>query len=177
MKKKILFLTLAVFLPLGLQAADKKLGFVNFKSCIEISKHGKAERDTFESLKQKLGEGLEKTDKELADLSQKIQDQEYMDSLSDNAQNELKQKFDTLNQEIARYQNQYYQILQQANYRVMQTLHKSVCDAAEKIRKDKKLDLLLNEESTFAYSEDLDCTNEVIKIMDTTFDIEAKETK
>ncbi len=53
---------------------------------------------------------LEKTDKELEEMAKKLQDQDYMDGLSPTAENDLKQKFQTLSQEFSRYQNQYYQL-------------------------------------------------------------------
>nr|NGX54086.1 hypothetical protein [Chlamydiota bacterium] len=96
---------------LAAHAQELSVGFVNFKTCIEKSKQGQQDRENFESIKNQMSEALEKTDKELADLGAKLEDQDYMDGLSPTAEEELKNKFPALTQEIMRYQNQYYQVL------------------------------------------------------------------
>lgn len=155
-----------------LTAADLTVGFVNFKTCVEKSKHGQQERNAFEGMKKQMTEALEKTDKELEEIAKKLEDQDYMDGLSPAAEAELKQKFQGLSQDFARYQNQYYQLLNQANYKMLQTMHDEVSYASEQVRERKKLSLILNEDSTFAFSPALDYTDEVVKEMDKQFEIE-----
>ena len=154
-------------------AAELNVGFVNFKVCVEKSKQGQQERDTFEAMKTQMSETLEKTDKELEEMAKQLEDQDYMDGLSPTAEEDLKQKFQGMSQEFARYQNQYYQLLQQANYKMLQTMHDEVSAAAEKVRAEKKLSLLLSEDSTFAYASSLDFTDAVIKKMDSEFEASA----
>lgn len=176
MKKFNIVLTLAACaLCVGkLSAAEPKLnvGFVNFKTCVEKSKHGQQERNAFEAMKNQMTEALEKTDQELQDIAKKLEDQDYMDGLSPAAEQELKQKFQGLSQDFARYQNQYYQLLNQANYKMLQTMHDEVSYAAEQVRDKMKLSLILNEDSTFAHVSSLDCTDEVISEMDKQFEVE-----
>jgi len=155
-----------------LTASELNVGFVNFKTCVEKSKHGQQERNAFEAMKTQMTQTLEKTDKELDGIAKKLEDQDYMDGLSPVAEDELKQKFQGLTQEFARYQNQYYQLLNQANYKMLQTMHDEVSYAAEQVRESKKLSLLLSEDSTFAYSSSLDFTDEIIRVMDKHFDLE-----
>lgn len=155
-----------------ISAAELNIGFVNFKTCIEKSKHGQQERNAFEAMKNKMTETLEKTDKELEEIAKKLEDQDYMDGLSPAAEEELKQKFQSLSQDFSRYQNQYYQLLNQANYKMLQSMHDEVSHASEKVREKRKLSLVLNEDSTFAYSLSLDCTQDVIKEMDKQFEEE-----
>ncbi len=158
-----------------LSAADLNLGFVNFKTCVEKSKHGLQEKTAFEAMKNQMTETLEKTDKELVEIASKLEDQDYMDGLSPAAEEELKGRFQGLSQEFARYQNQYYQLLNQANYKMLQTMHDEVSFAAEKVRESKKLSLILNEDSTFAFSPALDITEDVIQVMNQQFDAENNE--
>ncbi|MCH9626604.1 MAG: hypothetical protein S4CHLAM2_02300 [Chlamydiales bacterium] len=155
-----------------LAAAELNVGFVNFKVCVDKSKQGQQEKNAFEAMKNQMTSTLEKTDKELESIAKKLEDQDYMDGLSPTAEEELKMKFQGLSQDFARYQNQYYQLLNQANYKMLQTMHDEVSVAAEKVRKAKKLSLLLSEESTFAYASALDYTQEVIKVMDKQFEAE-----
>lgn len=186
MKHKLtLFL---ILMPFMLIAADKganeskkpmdcKLGMVDMKACIEKSKLGKREKTSFEALKKQMSENLEKTDKELADLAKKLEDQEFRDSLSPTAEEELKQKVQTLSQEFVRYQNQYYQLLNQANTKILQQLHYAISQASDKVREAKKLDLVFNQEAIFAYHPSTDITDEVIVELDAKFDKENTETK
>ena len=169
----ILILTACAFCFGKVNAAgDLNIGFVNFKTCIERSKHGQYEKNNFEALKKQMSDALEKTDKELEEIAKKIEDQDYMDGLSPSAEEELKQKFQMLSQEYGRYQNQFYQLLNQANYKMLQTLHDEVSLAAEKVRDKNKLSLLLNEESTFAHISSLDFTQAVVEQMDSQFERE-----
>ncbi|MCH9609592.1 MAG: hypothetical protein S4CHLAM45_15240 [Chlamydiales bacterium] len=175
--KKLLLLIAAATLVSSTPgfAEDMKLGFVNFKNCLEKSKQGQQEKNAFEILKKNMQETLENTDKELSEIASKLEDQDYMDSLSPTSEEELKQKFHGLSSEFSRYQNQYYQLLNQANYKMFQSLHELVSSAAEKVREKCELSLILNEESTFSYAPALDITDIVIEEMDRLFDLENEE--
>src|SRR4029078_9997669 len=83
--------------------------------------------------------------------------------------------FRSLNEDMSRYQNQYYQVLQQSNMKVMQTLGNSVNAAAEKIAKDKKLSLIVSKDSCFFASSALDVTDYVVAEMDKLFEAQAKQ--
>lgn len=177
MKKfTILALSIATLACASLTAFASDFGFVNFKHCIEKSKQGVQERNAFEALKKQLSDALQKSDKELEDLAKKLQDQDYMDGLSPGAEDELKQRFQALSQEFSRYQNQYYQLLNQANMRMIQSMHDSVCNAAEKIRDQHNLSFLFNEDSTFACAPAFNFTDEVIQELDKRFDLANTET-
>jgi len=178
MKKLKLYFLLAAFACCcgQLKAADLNLGFVNFKTCVEQSKQGQHEKNAFEALKKQMTDALEKTDKELEEIAKKLEDQDYMDGLSPTAEEELKQKFQLLSQEYGRYQNQFYQLLNQANYKMLQTLHDEVSIAAEKVREKNRLSLILNEDSAFAHVTSLDYTLAVIEQMNKQFDAENAET-
>lgn len=177
MKKCIIILICASFSLLGSKcfASDLGVGFVNFKSCVEKSKSGQKEKTALESMRSQMTQTLEKTDKELEEIAKKLEDQDYMDSLSPTAEEELKAKFQNLSQDFARYQNQYYQLLNQANYKMLQLLHDEVSSASENVRVSKNLSLILNEDSIFAHVSVLDFTDEVIKEMDKHFETENNE--
>lgn len=148
---------------------------VNFKSCVEQSKLGKQEQSSFEALKKQMEKVLEEKEKVLTDLGTKANDADYLDSISPDAETELKRKFRTLSQEIAQLQNQYYQALSQTNVKVLQKLNDVVVTAANKIAQQENIDLVLNEESAFFYSPKLDISSKVVKLMDEMFEKEPKE--
>jgi outer membrane protein len=164
-------LTTAAF---GTETAPS-FGIVNFGSCASDSKLGKQEQASFESLKKQMASLLEDTEKQLNELAAKFNDPEYLDGLSPEAEEELKNKFRTLNEELSRYQNQYYQVMNQANMRIMQTLATSINAASEKVAKDKKLSMVVNKDACFYFTPALDVTNFVVAEMDKNFAQESKK--
>ncbi|MBJ7449180.1 MAG: OmpH family outer membrane protein [Parachlamydiales bacterium] len=150
-------------------SSSSNVGIVSFRKCVEQSQQGKAEQAAFEALKNQMGAVLQKTEKELDDLSKKLQDAEFMDGLSPDAEQDLKLKFEGLNQEMGRYQNQYYQILNQANMKVVQVLSTQVATASSKVANDQGLMVVLNEDACFFYNSSLDVTQKVISEMDKTY--------
>ena len=172
MKRKFIP-TLLIALGLSTAAftaeAAPNFGIVNFGTCVSDSKLGKQEQASFESLKKQMATLLEDTEKQLNELAAKFNDPEYLDGLSPEAEEELKNKFRTLNEELSRYQNQYYQVMNQANMRIVQTLSTSINAASEKVAKDKKLTMVVNKDAFFYYNPVLDVTTTVITEMDKNF--------
>lgn len=151
------------------------VGVVNFVTCASNSKLGKQEQAAFEALKKQMTSLLEETEKQINELATKFNDPEFLDSLSPEAEEEFKNKFRSLNEDMNRYQNQYYQVLQQSNMKVMQTLGNSVNVASEKVAKDKKLSLIVSKDSCFFAATALDITDLIVVEMDKIFDQQAKQ--
>ncbi len=173
MKKITLSLaTLAMLMACKLPAeaaADTKVGIVNFKTCVEKSKAGKREQQNFETMKKQMESVLEEKEKSLNDISNKFNDPDYLDSLSPEAEAEIKHKFRVLSQELQQQQSQYYQVLQQSNFAVIQKMSEEISQASQVVAKEKKLDLVLNEEMSFFHAESLNISDEVVKEMDKAF--------
>lgn len=165
---------LTAFLAAGSLSAAERIGVVNFTTCVAESKIGQEEQANFENMKKQLSSHLEQSEKELSTMANKLSDPDYMDGLSPEAENELKEKIQRLNEELVRYQNQYYQVLNQANMKVVQGLSSKVNAAAELVAKEKKLDLVLHKDVCFFYSSDLDITSAVISKMDKAYEKEKK---
>lgn len=176
-------LACTLLLALGLFSAplvaastpQPSVGIVNFSQCLSDSKVGKQEQASFEGLKKQMTALLEDTEKQLSEIAAKFNDPEYMDGLSPEAEDELKTKFRTLNEEMNRHQNQYYQVLQQANMKIVQGLSGNIQQAAERVAKDKHLTMVINKEACFFYAPTFDVTNFVIAEMDRTFEADASK--
>ncbi len=151
------------------------MGVVNFGACVTDSKLGKQEQASFDALKKQMTTMLEDTEKQLNDLAAKFNDSEYLDGLSPEAEEELKNKFRTLNEDMNRYQNQYYQVLNQANMRIIQTISTGITAASEKVARDKKLTVVLNKDACFYLTPALDVTASVVTEMDKNFEQETKK--
>jgi outer membrane protein len=117
---------------------------------------------------------IEETEKELKNIAAKFEDQEYLDGLSPEAEQELKIKYKTLNEDLAKYQGQLYQIMNQANMFFYQKLSSLVAKASEKIANDKKLTIVLNKEICFYHEPSMDITSLVISEMNKNFESEMK---
>ena len=168
-RRFVLSLLTASGLATSAFAADSNLGIVNFNTCISDSKMGKQEQASFEGLKKQMSTLLEDTEKQLQELANKFNDQDYLDGLSPEAEKELKNKYEALNQDLQRYQNQYYQVLNQTNMRILQSISSSIGEASEKVAKNKKLTMVVNKEACFFYAPVLDVTTDVIAEMDKVF--------
>lgn len=171
MKKLKSSILLASLLLAGSTFADNALtGVVNFTTCITDSKSGKKEQENMEAIRNQMASLIEDTEKELKELSAKFEDTELLDSLSPKAEEEMKVRFQALQEDLGRYQNQYYQVLQHAQYQLIQKMSGNIAKAAETIAKQKKLDYVINKEACFYIRSDLDVTNAVIAEMDKSFE-------
>lgn len=173
MKKTIATLIASSALLASLPAAEQKAheaGFVNFSSCRTDSKIGKHEQESMEKALTSMRELIQDRENALKGLQEKFQDADYMDGLNPAAAEEMKGQFQALQEEYSRYQQQYMQVGQQAQMRMMQTIHDHSKTAAEKIARVKGLDYIIPMESVLYCSSNLDLTSEVISEMDKEFD-------
>lgn len=157
-----------------------RIGVVNAKKCLEESKIGKQEQANFEKMKNQMESVLREKEKTLEDIENKVNDDDYMDSISDEAASELKRKRKTIRQEGYQLQNQYLQTLQQTNVKIIQKIAETISKASELVAKEsatsnQPLDLILNDEACTYSNPQLDVTDKVIAKMNTLFDNEQKD--
>lgn len=155
--------------------SQSAVGIVNFGSCISESKFGKQEQASFDTIKQQMTSLVEDAEKQINEVGAKLRDPEYMDGLSSEAEAELKHKLQALNEEYARAQNQYYQVLNQANTRVIQTMSAQIQKAAEKVAQDKQLSMVVNREACFFFAPGLEVTPLIVAEMDKQFELDMKK--
>lgn len=166
------FLTLLVLGFTCLSAGE--VGVVNFTTCIMESKHGKSEQGQLESIKQQWSSVIEQTEKELKEVSTKLNDQNFMEGLSADASTQLQVKYKTLSEDMQKYQNQLYQVLNQANYIFVQKMVGFINKASEEIAAQKKFSMVVNKEMCFYNKDGLDITKQIVNIMDKNFEKEKK---
>lgn len=161
-------LVLAAIVSLPCLAAEKSapsIGTVNLKTVLEKSRIGKEEQARFDQMRKQMEQTLEQKEKELNELAPKFND-EYLDSLTPEAEAELKEKFKNLSQELTQKQNECYQTLNQAQMHVMQKLYEQISEASQKLAADKGLDLIINDEICYFKAEKLDVSSDVVKKLD-----------
>ena len=175
MKKSIIAAVLATFMFAG--SAYTRDTVVNFATCVTESKIGKKEQENLENLRKHFACMIEDSEKQLKEIAKKLEDADYLDSLSPKDEEKLRVEYQTLNEDLARYQNQYYQALNQANYQLMQKMSNHISHAAEKVAKKYECDYVINKEACFYYNPDMDVTDAIIDIMDKEFDLEEAKQK
>lgn len=157
--------------------ASIMVGVVNFSTCITESKYGKNEQTQLESIKSQWSSLIEETEKELKSVAAKMEDQEYVEGLSPEAEEELKVKYKALNEDMAKYQNQLYQVLNQANYFFIQKMASYISKASEQVAQEKNLQYVLNKEACFFNKPELEVTKLVIAKMDINYEKDVKSKK
>lgn len=149
-----------------------KIAVVDFKECVEKSKIGKQEQSNFEELKKQMEKVLAEKEKTLTDFSAKFNDMDYLDSISEEAQAEMRRQYRTQMQEYQQQQQQFYQNLSQTNLLVIQKLNDAVTKVAEKIAQEQGYDVVLNKESCYFAAPSLNISAQIVKMLDDTFDKE-----
>lgn len=159
------------------QSKPLKIVVVNFKDCVEKSKMGQKEQANFDSMKKQMETILLEKEKSLNDIASKFNDIDYLDSLSPEAETKLKDEFRRLNTEFNQQQNQFYQTLSQTNLKVVQKLTDAITKASGDYAKKNKIDIVLNEEGCFFIAPALNISDEIVKVLDATPEVENKEAK
>lgn len=170
--KKVAILTIitAALAFVSAAAQAPKVGVVNFKVCVEQSKLGKQEQARFQELGKQMQQAIEAKEKEVNALAPKFSE-EYMDTLTPEAEKELKAQFSKINQELGALESQRYTMLNQANYQIVQSLNEGVAKAAEMVAQGKGLDLVLNLDACFYHAKALDISDDVIVEMNKAYDL------
>jgi len=168
---KVLCLGLCLPLAFGFATAasaaetNLRVGLVNFKQVIEKSKLGKQEQEMYENMKKQIESILTEKQEEFTKITKKLEDEDFRDSQKPEALKKLEDQYRQLGQELAQGQNQYYQALQQANFKILQRIADVVSKASEEVATAKNLDLILNDDNAFFNSKNLDVTEDVIAQM------------
>jgi outer membrane protein len=176
----VLCLAFIAIVPQNATAANAKADqglkkrYVNFKLAVEKSKVGKQEQTNFEALKKQMETMLSEKEKTINDMEDKLNDPDYLDSLSPDAETELKRKYRALSQEASQQQSQYMQTLQQTNFKILEKLDDVIAKAAEAVAKKNGYHVIDNDDTTFYYDKDLEVTDEIVAEMDNIFEKEAK---
>ncbi|SYX08964.1 Outer membrane protein,Outer membrane protein (OmpH-like) [Chlamydia poikilotherma] len=176
MKKSLRSVFLALLTLAGTQqvfadndSLEGNLGVVSLKRCLEESAFGKKETEELENMKEQFSKNSEKMEEELTALYNKLQDEDYIESLSSSAADELRKKFENLSAEYNALQSQYYQMLNQSNMKRVQKLIQEVKKASEVVRVKEGLLAIFNDEVVLSIASSADKTNEIIKILDESF--------
>lgn len=173
------FSALLLTTSVSAQQSASRIGVVNTKKCLDESKLGKQEQQNFEKMKKQMESVLQDKERDMEEIDNKLNDDDYMDSISDEAASELKRKKRNIKQEGMQLQNQYMQTLQQAQMKVLQKLTEAITKASQQVVQESggSLEAIFTDEACTYYLPSLDVTDRVINKLNAIFDAEAQANK
>lgn len=176
-KVKILFVAALIAMGVAgpLAAAEPRLGVVDFRACMEDSKYGRQEISSIEAMQNQMINQMEALQKELQEVASKLQDPEYVDGISPEAVEQLNMKGRQLSQELARDQQLFQGMLQQAQMKMVQVMSMHIMRASQLVAANKGLDMVVNQEAVFYFPSTSDVTSEVVAEMNKLYDQEVDE--
>jgi outer membrane protein len=157
---------LSLLALLAMTAAHADYGYVDFGRVLSNSTRAKQEEKTLQSLQKELEDQVTNVEKEIQSLAEKLQDPDYIDSLSQEAEQEQRTRLRAMSEERMRMIQQVTGQFQQAQQRVMQVIGSMVSQASAEVARVKSLSGVLNREAFFYVDPALDCTDAVISILD-----------
>lgn len=149
--------------------AQSEIGVVNLQRCLEESLLGKKEQEELDRIKKRFSKSIGKLEEELKSMYSKLQDEEYMEGLSQTASDELRKDFEEKTGEYQVLMSQYQQELNQRHVKRLQKVFDEVKKASQIVRQKKNLSVILNEEVVLA-APNVDQTEAIIKILDESFE-------
>lgn len=163
----------------SLEAKDSSwpCGVVNFEQCSKESKYGHQEIEKMQETEKKIQALLEDKGSAIKEIETKLNDPEFLDSLSPAAENELKEKHGSLAEEYQMYQNQLMQMMQQTGFQSYQTLLSHIQKAARVVEKEKNIPFLIRKEACISFPASADVTHLIIQAMDKEFDSQSQGKK
>lgn len=161
------------------QFKGTRIGIVNTKKCLEESKLGKQEQASLEKKKSQMESILKEKESLLEEIESKLNDDDYMDSISDEAARELTRKKRQIRNEGIQLQNQYLRGLQEENMRIIKKLTDAIAKASTSVAlsntSGQVYDVILTDEASTYYAPSLDVSEMVIKKMNEQFDMDQKK--
>jgi len=152
-----------------------KIAVVNFSECVHGSKYGIREQASLEKVQNELKKGIQDLHNQLNQIVTKLQDEDYRDAISQEEEKALQSKLQLLNEELNRYQGQYYQTMQQANMKMLQAMHEKTSEAAKAVAKEEGIGFMLNSEAALSFPTSHDATKSVLSKLDQWYDKEASQ--
>ncbi len=142
-----------------------RVGVVDFGACLGKSYLGQQENTKWESMRNEMVTMIEGKQKELQEIADKLNNPDYIDTITAEAEKELEMKARSLSEELQLLGNQSDQALQQASTKIMQSLKSEVDKACEYIAREKNFDYILNKDTCFYFKKPTDITPLVIQEM------------
>ncbi len=142
--------------------------FVDFGQFVQSSKIAQKEQQSLASLAKEFESRVNSLDGEIQRMVDQLKDPDYIDSLSQEAEMEQRHKLQMMGEERMRMAQQVQAQFQQAQQRTIQGLQGLVASAAAQLAEKEHYRAILTKDVAFFVASDLDCTAEIIELVDST---------
>lgn len=160
------------YIALALLSAPMVFGadfaFIDFGKLMQTSKLAQREQQSLAILAKELEGRVNALDSEIQKAVDQLKDPDYIDSLSQEAENEQRQRLQMLGEERMRTAQQVQAQFQQTQQRTVQSLQGLVAAAASQLASQKHYKAIFSKEVAFFVDADLDCTAEIVEMVDST---------
>lgn len=171
-----LTMMLSACLALGagaLSATDSlNIGTVNMQRCIETSLAGQKFDTDIKDLETRLKKTLDEKQAELKAIADKLQDEDYLDSLAPEAEKELQVRGGNLQMELQQMGQQAMQVVQQARQMAMQEIGRMISEASKTVAEKHGYSYVISEEQLLFSNNSNDATEKVVVIMNKNYEKE-----
>lgn len=169
--RKITMMTIVVFFiltinaPMGFCADVAKIGVISFQKIFEHSKAGKAAAEQIKAEGQLMEQDLKQKSEEISALKKRLESGAMDKNVREEQQWELGRKID----DVKALKKKYDRKLNEMNMKLVQEVQKEVLDIVKAYGKKEGF-LLIVEEITAVYApQQLDITDNIIKIYNDTY--------
>jgi outer membrane protein len=159
---------------------SQRFGIVSTKKCLEESNIGKQETANFRKMETQMKEVLEEKVRVYREVDSKLNDEDYLDSISAEAERELKNKRSSIRKEATALEGEFVQTLEQANLKIAQKVTEMISKASAEVAQDSEktnepLSMILTDQACTYFNPQLDVTDRVIVKMNQMFENEQKD--
>jgi len=157
-----------------------RIGVINTRKCLEDSKLSKHERVTLEKMKGQMESVLKEKEKSIYEIESKLRDEDYMDSISEDLERDLRHKKKLIIEEGVELNRQFSENLEMTNMKIIQSIIEAIGIASKDVVKDmnnqnKPIDIVLSSEACTYFTPGLDLTDKVLAKMDLLYEEAQKE--
>lgn len=165
MKSKFLILMLLASASISASEKQEKFRFIDFQECFQKSTYGEDARKHLEGAVQKLQEVVDDTKSQLEAVSKKLEDQDYVDGLSPDAEQALVGERQQLSERLNMISAQGNQALQYEQQAIQASLEKHLSEIAAIYGPENKLNAILPKQIGIYWNKALDITDIFIELL------------
>ncbi|MCH9612507.1 MAG: hypothetical protein S4CHLAM102_09980 [Chlamydiia bacterium] len=149
---------------------NPSIAFVDFHSCVVESKYGIQQQKLFTHVEEQTQKYMVEIEMQLQDTIANLQDSDYVDALTPEAEEKLNAKAEKLTDDLMRQEDLLYQTRQIAQSTISQKMQQLINVAAKEVAKTEHIDIILGNQLAYAFPSSLDITSKVIAQLNKDFD-------
>lgn len=155
--------------------ATPGIASVDMRRCFEQSKEGMKAKEMLETLNGQMQEKLTEIEGKIKELSSQLGNEEYRQSLSKEALDEMEKSFETFLQDREAKHNEFSQELNQTQMFLTENLIQNITKGAEAVAKEKSLTMIFQKDAVVYSDDSVDVTDLVLEHADKSFTASEKK--